>query len=690
MEEPLLHNPYKTLNVPKDAPLATIRSAHRKLVLACHPDKVQDESAKKIKAEQFHQVQQAYEVLSDEIRRQRYDDKVKLAQLRAEMNTDRGPPRRSESYQSPRYSGNSPVFEVRNGRVYEERVPGGRSHVFDEDIFASKFAEARPSSKKFDEMFSEAPPSNQRRTSGRQGDDRRRMYEAEEERSRRERDVRKAKEAAAREEKERRRTKDRRRDMEAKSSRKFSTHMDTDSDSEMDDRRYSGKRDATPPKRRYEEPRRKSEWDVPRRSSKREDLRRDRSKDFDEDSIEASIAAAQEHMSRSRETFREVEIEPRSRPSRKRADSNLERATPIPPPMPPRPVDNRRRSSDRERSDKERSGRSGGESDRRDDHRRAGRGSRRPSPVRRDSGKKDKKYREPEIVEPVSSGRKASLPIFGSDGKGFKEKMFGSSSSKKEAPRRSATNHPPPPSPTEFKHPGMRRAETMPINNMRRHEPIPLKSSHLKNTKAPPSDDDTSSSDDSDSSDATNETPEIVPRNATTHKYKVNTDPEAQSPRTIYMEPDDLYDSPKARHSAERPRMAGRGSSSRAPPSSSRAMPSYTDDRPPRPSNLSRETSSRNAPPAPPPLKTTASTRGSGGMSKKLFGAVDEDDEVARFMQSSTASPKVSSPKMAPADVRYSSKPRRGTTEDVDRDAFPGSLHRGHRRPSYQRGETAF
>ena len=669
MDEPLLQNPYKTLNVPKDATLATIRSAHRKLVLACHPDKVQDESAKKIKAEQFHQVQQAYEILSDENRRLRYDDKVKLAELRAEMNAERGPPRRSESYQSPRYAGNSPVFEMRNGRVYEERVPG-RSHAYEEDLFASKFAEARPSARKFDEMFTDPPPLNQRRTSGRQQDDRRRMREAEEERERRERDARKAKEAAAREEKDRRRTKDRRKDMEAKSSRKFSTFMDTDgSDSDMDDRRYSSKRAATPPKRRYEEVRRKSDRDEPRRSSKREDLRRDR--DFDEDSIEANINAAQEYMSKSREAIREVEIEPRSRPSRKRADSNLDRTVPIPSTV--RPVDSRRRSSDRERSDKERSGKSGGESDRRDDRRRGGRGSRQPSPLRRDSGKKDKKTREPEIVEPVPSGRKSSLPLFSSDPKGLKEKMFGSSSSRKE-PHRSATNYQASPE-SAFKHPGMRRAETMPINKMHRSEPVPLKSSHLKNTKAP-SDDDTSSSDDSDSSDDTNETPEIKPRN-TTHKYKVNVDPEAQSPRTVYMEPDDMYDSPKNRRPAEHSTMPGRGSSNRSPPSRSMSY-AVGEDRPSvRSSGPSRGDSSRVVP----PLKNHGSGRG-----KKLFGALEEDDEVQKFMHSS---PKMSSPKMSPADSRYSQKPRRAS-EDVDRDAFPGSLHRSHRRPSYQRRESVF
>lgn len=663
MDEPLLQNPYKILNVPKDANLATIRSARRRLVLACHPDKVQDESAKKIQAEHFHQVQQAYEVLSDETQRQKYDNKVKLAELRAEMGAERGPPRRSESYQSPRFSGRSPIFEARGEPVYEERVP--RSRVYEEDMFATKFAESRPSARKYDEMYAETQPSNQRRSSGRQQDDRRRMREVEEERERRERDARKAKEAAAREEKERRRAKDRKRDMEAKSSRKFNnTYMDTDSDSGVDDRRHSGKREATPPKRRFEDTRRKPDRDEPRRSTKREDLRRDR--DYDEDSIEAKMTAAQDYMERSRE-FVEVEIEPRNRSSRKRADSNLDRSTPIPPPLPARPVDNRRRSSDRERSDKERSGRSGGESDRRDDRRRGGRDSRQPSPIRRDSGKKDKKFRDVEIVEAVSSGRKA-LPTHTSDPKGFKEKMFGSSSSRKD-PHRSTTTYQTPLEPA-FKHPGMKRAKTMPVSQMRRNDPVPLKLSHLKNAKGQGS-----SSDDSDTSDATNDTPEIKPR-LTTRKFKVQAD-EAQSLRTVCLEPEEMFETPKSRRTSDRPNLPGRGSLTRAPPGRSMTY-AVGEDRPsPRPSGASRAESSR----ATPPLKTSGF-----GKSNKLFSALDEDAEIQRFMHSS---PRISSPKMSPVDIRYSNKPRR-SSEDVDRDAFPGSLHKSHRKPSYQRGESVY
>ena len=106
MDDTLPPSPYQTLNVPKDATLATIRKAHRKLVLSCHPDRVcneSDESEKKQKAEQFHQIQQAYEILGDEDRRQRYDGKVKLTELKTEMAEERGSLWPRTSYDSTKY-----------------------------------------------------------------------------------------------------------------------------------------------------------------------------------------------------------------------------------------------------------------------------------------------------------------------------------------------------------------------------------------------------------------------------------------------------------------------------------------------------------------------------------------------------------------------------------------------------------
>ena len=75
-------DPYKILGVAKDAKLLEIRSAHRKLALKCHPDKVEDETLKRVKQDEFHQVQQAYELLSDDSRRSQYDEQVKFSELR--------------------------------------------------------------------------------------------------------------------------------------------------------------------------------------------------------------------------------------------------------------------------------------------------------------------------------------------------------------------------------------------------------------------------------------------------------------------------------------------------------------------------------------------------------------------------------------------------------------------------------
>jgi curved DNA-binding protein CbpA len=86
-------DPYLALGVSKDAKLPEIRSAHRKLVLKCHPDKVQDATLKAEKQDEFQKVQQAYEILSDDTRRLQYDDQVKLFELRKEMGRGVATPR---------------------------------------------------------------------------------------------------------------------------------------------------------------------------------------------------------------------------------------------------------------------------------------------------------------------------------------------------------------------------------------------------------------------------------------------------------------------------------------------------------------------------------------------------------------------------------------------------------------------
>lgn len=93
MTSTLPPDPYKLLGVTKDAKLPEIRSAHRKLVLKCHPDKVQDAALKAVKQDEFQKVQQAYELLSDDHKRTQYDEQVKLFALRKEMGRGNPTPR---------------------------------------------------------------------------------------------------------------------------------------------------------------------------------------------------------------------------------------------------------------------------------------------------------------------------------------------------------------------------------------------------------------------------------------------------------------------------------------------------------------------------------------------------------------------------------------------------------------------
>jgi len=109
-DEPV-EDPYLALGVAKDADISAIRSAHRKLVLKYHPDRLKGDEERAGGKDVFQKVQQAYELLSDPTTRARYDNRVKLAQLKKEAMT-RDPSPRTPAY--PKY---------RDGGIYEERAP---------------------------------------------------------------------------------------------------------------------------------------------------------------------------------------------------------------------------------------------------------------------------------------------------------------------------------------------------------------------------------------------------------------------------------------------------------------------------------------------------------------------------------------------------------------------------------------
>eukprot|EP00929_Paragymnodinium_shiwhaense_P060435 TRINITY_DN30184_c0_g1_i1.p1 TRINITY_DN30184_c0_g1~~TRINITY_DN30184_c0_g1_i1.p1 ORF type:complete len:365 (+),score=67.07 TRINITY_DN30184_c0_g1_i1:120-1214(+) len=62
-------NYYDTLEIPKDAPVADVKKAYKRLALKWHPDKNKDPEASK----KFREVAEAYEVLSVAERRRQYD-----------------------------------------------------------------------------------------------------------------------------------------------------------------------------------------------------------------------------------------------------------------------------------------------------------------------------------------------------------------------------------------------------------------------------------------------------------------------------------------------------------------------------------------------------------------------------------------------------------------------------------------
>jgi curved DNA-binding protein CbpA len=89
MASEALPDHYKALGLEKTADASTIKATYRKLVLKCHPDKVTDPALKEQKQEEFHQIQQAYEVLIDDEKRAQYESELTLEKLRKENRAAR-------------------------------------------------------------------------------------------------------------------------------------------------------------------------------------------------------------------------------------------------------------------------------------------------------------------------------------------------------------------------------------------------------------------------------------------------------------------------------------------------------------------------------------------------------------------------------------------------------------------------
>ncbi|KAB5550906.1 hypothetical protein GE09DRAFT_1222724 [Coniochaeta sp. 2T2.1] len=230
-------DPWKVLGIEKSADKSEIRTAYRKLVLKCHPDKVQDPTLKSQKQDEFQKVQQAYELLNDDNERTKYEEQVKLAEMRKQAmlsknipntSASRTPPRSSHTYfevrtvephdsrfrhASPHNSPATPKVNVYTHvypktKSYEDEVSSRSQELYDEDRRARRAASYDQPSRRDEEKR-----EDRRRRDAR---DRKEEEERDRERERREKELRKQ----DRREREKVRDKEKRRDVEDKSFRR--------------------------------------------------------------------------------------------------------------------------------------------------------------------------------------------------------------------------------------------------------------------------------------------------------------------------------------------------------------------------------------------------------------------------------------------------------------------------------------
>ncbi|KAL2191670.1 DnaJ-domain-containing protein [Thermothelomyces heterothallicus CBS 203.75] len=188
MTSSLPPDPWKVLGVDRNADKAEIRTAYKKLVLKCHPDKIQDPTLKTLKADEFQKVQQAWELLNDDAEKAKYEQKLRLAELQraAKVHQD---VKNSPNTSVPR-TAKYTTFEVRTAEPtskYKSSPSGGKVYTYTTATHARSYEEV-PSTRIYAEY--EEPDRKARRAASYEKpakrDDERRERDREERRRRKE------------------------------------------------------------------------------------------------------------------------------------------------------------------------------------------------------------------------------------------------------------------------------------------------------------------------------------------------------------------------------------------------------------------------------------------------------------------------------------------------------------------------
>ena len=268
MSSPPQQDPYKVLGIAKDADLSAVKRAYRQLVLKCHPDKFQDDALKAIKVDEFHKVQQAYDLLSDESKRAQYDEQIKLYELRKEMGRGGAPPTPGQK--------NVFDYEIRTADI---RTAEPRSSTFKTKVYArtpprSHEDDVRASS------FEEPSRTRAKKTAG--YEERKRPSTRDGERSRRSEEERdyerweKEKKRSMHGEAKKSRDKERKRGTEEKFTRSTAAYVDDDSD----DAYYRSRSERKSSREKEEDLRAREK--AREKIRKEEELRSDREKKLDD------------------------------------------------------------------------------------------------------------------------------------------------------------------------------------------------------------------------------------------------------------------------------------------------------------------------------------------------------------------------------------------------------------------------
>lgn len=612
-----IEDPYVALGVAKDADTSAIRSAHRKLVLRFHPDRIKDE-AERIKGKDvFQKVQQAYELLSDSARRSRYDDRVKLVQLRKEAMA-REPTVRMGTYPS-RAPPSTPSREFRDGRVYEERVPTGS--YFDEG-YRYREDEPRTSSRKYDDY------DRPRSSSGRAEKEKKSAKWPEKVASeipyniaiKLKAKAAKTKEALREKEKSREkeshvssaksRDRDQNRDRLDKQSRRAYVEDDSSSDSDTATYVTVNRQPSHSSKVGYDSP--------PRAKARPEPTKRTTSSrhEEDDDKWQGYHGSARDYIERSQ------------RPGVSRTGSA--------------------QSAYWDTTDDRESARKGSS----DNDRRS-----KPSKVRRPS-MDDQKTRPP----PMPSRNSAPVGLAAMQAQAERQAQVERDSTRKQRSSTGTTSS------RSQQMPQMLRSQTMPSKPVRKGDAVPIRSSNLKHAETH----------DSGYGSSGGQTPDLSgtspPRHAST-KYQIVDDDDEDDVRTILVDPEDNHrrtrspaSPPKDRDSRRRPTVSA-GDRSKSSRGASQSTVEMDSSRPiPHRQDSTRPAQPRSGSEREPPSMGRHNSERERERSRKLYAEVDP--YTVRYPQVN------SSPRINQQDIKFSQHARRPSVEDSDRDFYPHSNHR--------------